>query len=580
MTVLKSSAAFLHIRFFGGDVDLKEIDEDCKRITAYYRGLGFFQARVGRVLEYSPDQDWLTVTFVVDEGIRSIIRNIGIVGNTKVFQRTVDGEAETGGRQTLRPRPAQRRRPPHPGQVRHHRFREGRREGRPPLFSISRDRSISSTTSTRASATASAASWCKSRGESPHANHHRAEPPLVPARRRGRHARDPRQRAAAEGLAALPGRSEQGLPAEDRARTSRARPRPTRPTTKRKWPRIPTSPGGTAASAARVPTGRAAANGPSTSSTSTTAWPSCGRLSGSWASRFCRRRRRRPRRPPAARPGRRKRSLSLSQANMALRCRRRRPSRWPQPVDPSLIIRGQYSGDGGFSRPELTPSEDPLPPPGPAYSPVPPAGNSPSAPHSGQAPAASLAGVARICSATTVSTATIFAAAVSAAATAIPAAVFAAAGLSRGGNPAAAPIAVRRDGTALAGSGRNYLTADAQTPPPPAPNGYPIPPNSNPYPPPSAAPQCLSGPAGLQPGHAAAAGALRQSAGAAGCSGRFRCAAGGGRSGRFHAAAAADLRPRLQLDRAFAQRRALRDPGSQDHLRRVADRAGSCSAWA
>ena len=83
MTIPKTSACFLRIRFFGGDLDLKQIDEDCQRITAYYRGLGFFQARVGRELEYSEDQRWVTVRFVVDEGIRSIIRSIGVVGNTR-----------------------------------------------------------------------------------------------------------------------------------------------------------------------------------------------------------------------------------------------------------------------------------------------------------------------------------------------------------------------------------------------------------------------------------------------------------------------------------------------------------------
>ena len=133
MTIPKTSACFLRIRFFGGDLDLKEIDEDCKRITAYYRGLGFFQARVGRELEYSEDQRWVTVRFVVDEGIRSIIRSIGVVGNTRFSNRGVDGEAETRRRQALRPGAVQRRRFPAPGQVRHHRLREDRRERRPPL---------------------------------------------------------------------------------------------------------------------------------------------------------------------------------------------------------------------------------------------------------------------------------------------------------------------------------------------------------------------------------------------------------------------------------------------------------------
>jgi outer membrane protein insertion porin family len=80
-TVLHTAPPILYL--FKGEVDYKEIDEDVKRLTAYYRDLGYFQARVGRELEFNADQSWVTVTFVVDEGPRSIIRNIGIVGNTK-----------------------------------------------------------------------------------------------------------------------------------------------------------------------------------------------------------------------------------------------------------------------------------------------------------------------------------------------------------------------------------------------------------------------------------------------------------------------------------------------------------------
>ena len=36
---------------FGGEFDRKQLDEDVERLTAYYRGLGFFRARIGR--EYS-----------------------------------------------------------------------------------------------------------------------------------------------------------------------------------------------------------------------------------------------------------------------------------------------------------------------------------------------------------------------------------------------------------------------------------------------------------------------------------------------------------------------------------------------
>lgn len=68
---------------FKGEVDRQKIDEDVDRLTAYYRSLGFFRARIGRELEWNENQNWLSLTFVIDEGPRYKVRNIAVVGNTK-----------------------------------------------------------------------------------------------------------------------------------------------------------------------------------------------------------------------------------------------------------------------------------------------------------------------------------------------------------------------------------------------------------------------------------------------------------------------------------------------------------------
>jgi outer membrane protein insertion porin family len=68
---------------FSGDVDRKQIDEDVERLTAYYRSLGFFRARVGRELEFNEAQDWLVLTFIIDEGPRYKVRNVSFLGNSK-----------------------------------------------------------------------------------------------------------------------------------------------------------------------------------------------------------------------------------------------------------------------------------------------------------------------------------------------------------------------------------------------------------------------------------------------------------------------------------------------------------------
>ncbi|OHB67870.1 MAG: hypothetical protein A2V70_03285 [Planctomycetes bacterium RBG_13_63_9] len=69
--------------YFKGEVDKKQIEEDINRLTAYYRGLGFFDARIGRELIFNASENWLHLTFVIDEGPRFKVRNVSLIGNTK-----------------------------------------------------------------------------------------------------------------------------------------------------------------------------------------------------------------------------------------------------------------------------------------------------------------------------------------------------------------------------------------------------------------------------------------------------------------------------------------------------------------
>jgi outer membrane protein insertion porin family len=68
---------------FKGEVDHNLVDEDVDRLTAYYRGLGFFRAKIGRELTFSRDRQWATLTFVIDEGPRYKVRDISFVGHGK-----------------------------------------------------------------------------------------------------------------------------------------------------------------------------------------------------------------------------------------------------------------------------------------------------------------------------------------------------------------------------------------------------------------------------------------------------------------------------------------------------------------
>ncbi len=80
-TQIQSKPPFLYL--FKGEVDREKIEGDVDRLTAYYRSLGFFRARIGRELEFNDKQNWLTLRFVIDEGPRYKVRNVVFAGNRR-----------------------------------------------------------------------------------------------------------------------------------------------------------------------------------------------------------------------------------------------------------------------------------------------------------------------------------------------------------------------------------------------------------------------------------------------------------------------------------------------------------------
>lgn len=95
-TQIDSKPPILYI--FKGYVDQAKIDEDVQKLTAYYRGLGFFQASVGRELEFNEKQNWVTVTFVINEGPRYKVRSVSFMGNEKIGQEAISKDLKlTGG---------------------------------------------------------------------------------------------------------------------------------------------------------------------------------------------------------------------------------------------------------------------------------------------------------------------------------------------------------------------------------------------------------------------------------------------------------------------------------------------------
>jgi outer membrane protein insertion porin family len=86
--------------FLGGDIDREVIDADVDTLTAYYRSLGFFQAKVGREVSVVREglRDWTYLTFVINEGPRYTVRNVSFVGNSRFKTEFLERELElTGG---------------------------------------------------------------------------------------------------------------------------------------------------------------------------------------------------------------------------------------------------------------------------------------------------------------------------------------------------------------------------------------------------------------------------------------------------------------------------------------------------
>ncbi len=83
-TQIETKPPLLYI--FGGHVENRKIESDVDKLTAYYRSLGFFQARVSRILD--PDEKgWVTVRFVIDEGPRYKLRKLQTLGNEKFSEQ-------------------------------------------------------------------------------------------------------------------------------------------------------------------------------------------------------------------------------------------------------------------------------------------------------------------------------------------------------------------------------------------------------------------------------------------------------------------------------------------------------------
>jgi outer membrane protein insertion porin family len=75
--------------YLGNTADLRKVQADVDVLAEYYHDLGFLTATVGHHRTYDETGKWLTVTYVVEEGIRYSINDIQIVGQQYVTEESI-----------------------------------------------------------------------------------------------------------------------------------------------------------------------------------------------------------------------------------------------------------------------------------------------------------------------------------------------------------------------------------------------------------------------------------------------------------------------------------------------------------
>lgn len=79
-TKVKSKPSFGRV-VFKSNFSEQILEADVTKLTDYYRRFGFFQATVGRIVEWNDDRSWATIRFVISEGPQSSVRNVTFIGN-------------------------------------------------------------------------------------------------------------------------------------------------------------------------------------------------------------------------------------------------------------------------------------------------------------------------------------------------------------------------------------------------------------------------------------------------------------------------------------------------------------------
>jgi outer membrane protein insertion porin family len=82
------SASWIFV-FRSGKYDPQQVEEDVAAIRRFYEQKGFFDAKVGRKLLFSPDMTELQIDFVIEEGQRYTVDRIRFAGNAQLSDEQI-----------------------------------------------------------------------------------------------------------------------------------------------------------------------------------------------------------------------------------------------------------------------------------------------------------------------------------------------------------------------------------------------------------------------------------------------------------------------------------------------------------
>jgi outer membrane protein insertion porin family len=82
------------LTYVNNTADFTKIDQDVDVLASYYHNLGFLTATVGRRLQYDESGKWITVTYVIDEGVRFRVNDVKIIGNQFITEQSIRSRLE------------------------------------------------------------------------------------------------------------------------------------------------------------------------------------------------------------------------------------------------------------------------------------------------------------------------------------------------------------------------------------------------------------------------------------------------------------------------------------------------------